>query len=158
MAWLAWGASRKTVRGNRQWHPHPLALPAIPLPCAVRCPLLPCVQRVIALTGVDLTPASDGPGGADAVRCRAAIDSRPAGVAGEEPLRTPPEGCLEALAARVRAFAVERDWEQFHTPKNLVMALSAEVGEVLEIFQWEPAQSHLARSVRPPGSASTRRW
>ena len=35
-----------------------------------------------------------------------------------------------------RQFAKERDWEQFHTPKNLSMALSAEVGELLEIFQW----------------------
>ena len=30
----------------------------------------------------------------------------------------------------------ERDWEQFHTPKNLTMALAAEAGELLEIFQW----------------------
>jgi len=35
-----------------------------------------------------------------------------------------------------RQFAKEREWEQFHTPKNLSMALSAEVGELLEIFQW----------------------
>ncbi len=36
----------------------------------------------------------------------------------------------------LREFAAERDWEQFHTPKNLVMALAAEVGELVEIFQW----------------------
>ncbi len=35
-----------------------------------------------------------------------------------------------------RKFAKERDWEQFHTPKNLSMALTAEAGELLEIFQW----------------------
>ncbi|MFE5584063.1 nucleotide pyrophosphohydrolase [Kitasatospora sp. NPDC056531] len=36
----------------------------------------------------------------------------------------------------------ERDWEQFHTPKNLAMALSGEVGELLELFQWlTPEQS-----------------
>jgi dCTP diphosphatase len=40
------------------------------------------------------------------------------------------------LQARIREFARERDWEQFHTPKNLAMALSGEVGELLEIFQW----------------------
>ena len=38
---------------------------------------------------------------------------------------------LADLTARVRAFAQERDWEQFHTPKNLAMALAGEVGELL---------------------------
>ena len=40
------------------------------------------------------------------------------------------------IQARLRRFATERDWEQFHTPKNLAMALAGEVGELLEIFQW----------------------
>lgn len=40
------------------------------------------------------------------------------------------------LAAALEAFASERDWHQFHSPKNLVMALSGEVGELTEIFQW----------------------
>lgn len=40
------------------------------------------------------------------------------------------------LQARLRDFTRERDWEQFHNPKNLTMALAAEVGELLEIFQW----------------------
>ena len=43
---------------------------------------------------------------------------------------------VEDLPAQLRAFARERDWEQFHTPKNLAMALAGEVGELLEIFQW----------------------
>jgi dCTP diphosphatase len=43
---------------------------------------------------------------------------------------------LEALRAQLDAFAVERDWAQFHNPKNLVMALSGEVGELTEHFQW----------------------
>lgn len=43
---------------------------------------------------------------------------------------------LEELRTRLRAFAAERDWEPFHTPKNLAMALAGEVGELLEIFQW----------------------
>ncbi|GAA2989590.1 nucleotide pyrophosphohydrolase [Actinokineospora diospyrosa] len=43
---------------------------------------------------------------------------------------------LEDLAARQRAFAEARAWGPFHTPKNLVMALSAEVGELTELFQW----------------------
>jgi dCTP diphosphatase len=40
------------------------------------------------------------------------------------------------LQRRLRDFARERDWEQFHTPKNLAMALAGEVGELVEIFQW----------------------
>jgi NTP pyrophosphatase (non-canonical NTP hydrolase) len=43
---------------------------------------------------------------------------------------------VDDLRLRLRAFAAERDWEQFHTPKNLSMALAGEVGELLEIFQW----------------------
>src|SRR5689334_2457130 len=43
---------------------------------------------------------------------------------------------LAELAATLRAFAAARDWEKYHTPKNLVMALSAEVGELTELFQW----------------------
>src|SRR5687767_13139931 len=43
---------------------------------------------------------------------------------------------IEALTAALRQFADERDWAQFHTPKNLVMALVGEVGELIEHFQW----------------------
>lgn len=43
---------------------------------------------------------------------------------------------LNNLATRLREFANERDWEQFHSPKNLAMALSVEVAELLEHFQW----------------------
>jgi dCTP diphosphatase len=43
---------------------------------------------------------------------------------------------IKALSSAVAAFARERDWEQFHTPKNLAMALSVEASEVAEIFQW----------------------
>jgi len=43
---------------------------------------------------------------------------------------------LEALNARLLRFARERDWEQFHSPKNLVMALAGECGELIEHFQW----------------------
>jgi NTP pyrophosphatase (non-canonical NTP hydrolase) len=38
--------------------------------------------------------------------------------------------------AEVRAFAVSRDWEQFHTPKNLSMAIAGEAGELVAEFQW----------------------
>lgn len=43
---------------------------------------------------------------------------------------------LASLRDRLRAFATARDWAQFHSPKNLAMALAAEAGEVLEHFQW----------------------
>ena len=43
---------------------------------------------------------------------------------------------LEKFKLQLRRFAEERDWEQFHSPKNLSMALSVEVSEVVEHFQW----------------------
>jgi NTP pyrophosphatase (non-canonical NTP hydrolase) len=43
---------------------------------------------------------------------------------------------IDDLTAALRQFADERDWAQFHTPKNLVMALVGEVGELVEHFQW----------------------
>jgi dCTP diphosphatase len=43
---------------------------------------------------------------------------------------------LAALARRLREFAGERDWEQFHSPKNLAMALVGEAGELAAEFQW----------------------
>ena len=43
---------------------------------------------------------------------------------------------LEDLRSAISAFIRERDWEQFHSPKNLAMALSVEVAEIVEHFQW----------------------
>ena len=43
---------------------------------------------------------------------------------------------LQQLNARLRRFARERNWEQFHSPKNLAMALIAECAELVEHFQW----------------------
>ena len=40
------------------------------------------------------------------------------------------------LSKALEQFAADRDWNQFHSPKNLVMALTGEVGELTEIFQW----------------------
>ncbi|WP_328853696.1 nucleotide pyrophosphohydrolase [Micromonospora globbae] len=46
------------------------------------------------------------------------------------------------MKERLAAFAEERDWQQFHTPKNLAMALAGEVGELIAEFQWlTPEQS-----------------
>ena len=50
---------------------------------------------------------------------------------------------LEELRQRLARFAAERDWDQFHSPKNLAMALIAEAAELVEHFQWlTEAQSH----------------
>jgi NTP pyrophosphatase (non-canonical NTP hydrolase) len=45
-------------------------------------------------------------------------------------------GELEDLRRQLRDFSAARDWDQFHSPKNLAMALAAESGELLEVFQW----------------------
>ena len=47
---------------------------------------------------------------------------------------------LDALIARVNNFVAERDWAQFHSPKNLAMAMIVEAGEVVEHFQWMTEQ------------------
>lgn len=43
---------------------------------------------------------------------------------------------MARLQAQLQEFAAERDWDQFHSPKNLIMALVGEIGELVEIFQW----------------------
>jgi len=49
-----------------------------------------------------------------------------------------PAYTLADLQARVRAFVHERDWEQFHSPKNLSMSIAIEAAELMECFQWGP--------------------
>src|SRR5512137_3094148 len=75
-----------------------------------------------------------------------------------EHMKPPPERrnamaieSLESLRDRLREFAKERDWDQFHTPKNLSMALIAEAAELVEHFQWvDGNKSHLLEErVRP---------
>lgn len=59
------------------------------------------------------------------------------------PMTAPAIDSLDTLRHRIREFARARDWERYHTPKNLVMALSVEVAELLEPFQWLTSeQSH----------------
>lgn len=50
---------------------------------------------------------------------------------------------LHDLTLRLRAFAAERDWDQFHSPKNLSMALIAEAAELIEHFQWLTEQQSM---------------
>lgn len=56
---------------------------------------------------------------------------------------------LEELAERQRAFIAAREWEPFHTPKNLVMALTGEVGELTELFQWLTPEQAAAAGASP---------
>jgi len=47
---------------------------------------------------------------------------------------------LDGLRTRINAFVEERDWAQFHTPKNLAMAMIVEAAELVEQFQWDTPQ------------------
>ncbi len=47
---------------------------------------------------------------------------------------------MEKLQQAISEFITKRNWQQFHTPKNLAMALSVETAELLEIFQWMTAE------------------
>ncbi|RDX64950.1 dCTP pyrophosphatase 1 [Mucuna pruriens] len=53
------------------------------------------------------------------------------GIPQEEPVT------LDLLKQKMSEFAKERDWEQYHSPRNLLLALVGEVGELSEIFQWK---------------------
>ena len=61
---------------------------------------------------------------------------------------------VEELTTAIRAFSRERDWERFHTPKNLAMALSVEVAELVELFQWLTPEESAALADTPEGRAA----
>ena len=52
-------------------------------------------------------------------------------------------GQLEILSRELNTFVDERDWHQYHTPKNLAIALAVEVAEIMEIFQWLTAEQSI---------------
>ncbi len=54
---------------------------------------------------------------------------------------------IQALTAEIRAFRDERDWKQFHAPKEMAVALCAEAGELLQHFVWQSAEQSERRSV-----------
>jgi dCTP diphosphatase len=56
---------------------------------------------------------------------------------------------FEVLKAEIRAFAVARNWEQFHTPKNLSMAVAGEAGELVAEFQWLTAKESELDALTP---------
>jgi NTP pyrophosphatase (non-canonical NTP hydrolase) len=51
---------------------------------------------------------------------------------------------MEKLKSAIKEFIKERDWEQYHAPKNLAMALSVEAAEIVEIFQWKKPKDRLS--------------
>ena len=59
---------------------------------------------------------------------------------------------LDELRRQVRDFVTARDWDQFHSPKNLAMALSVEASELLEIFQWLTEEQ--SRNLSPEARAA----
>ena len=54
---------------------------------------------------------------------------------------------IQHLAAEIKKFADARDWEQFHTPKNLSMAVAGEAGELVAEFQWLTAEQSTRSSM-----------
>jgi NTP pyrophosphatase (non-canonical NTP hydrolase) len=73
-----------------------------------------------------------------------AVTSREAGT----DLPTDASTTVEALRAQVAAFADARDWQRFHTPRNLAMAVSIEAAELLELYLW--GEPELPGSRPPP--------
>lgn len=63
---------------------------------------------------------------------------------------------VEKIQERLREFAAARDWDQFHSPKNLAMALAAEAGELLELFQWLTEERSRQLVDSPEGMARVR--
>lgn len=72
-------------------------------------------------------------------------------VSAEQPLVN-----VSGLAAALDAFATERDWAQFHSPKNLVMALTGEVGELAEVFQWMTEEASKGAATDPRTAQSVK--
>jgi NTP pyrophosphatase (non-canonical NTP hydrolase) len=61
---------------------------------------------------------------------------------------------LDELRQQVGDFARERDWDQFHSPKNLAMALTVEAAELMEIFQWLTEEQSRAPDPEAAAAAS----
>ncbi len=55
---------------------------------------------------------------------------------------------IQKITEELRKFRDERDWSQFHNPKDLAIALSIEAGELLELFLWKPAEAADADKVK----------
>lgn len=66
------------------------------------------------------------------------------------PIEQTRSGDLVVLRDRMREFTRERDWERFHDPKSLLLALAGEVGEVAELLQWLPEASAADMAAQAP--------
>ncbi len=60
---------------------------------------------------------------------------------------------IDDLTLELRRFAADRDWERFHTPKNLAISLAVEAGELLEHFQWG-TDEEILEAATPDGGAA----
>ncbi len=67
-----------------------------------------------------------------------------------------PSRQLDELALLLRDFARRRDWEEYHTPKNLSVALASEVGELLALFRWLTPEESMHAMEDPETSLSIR--
>ena len=56
---------------------------------------------------------------------------------------------VSEIQNQLRQFTIERDWEQYHSPKNLSIALAVEAAELMEIFQWVSAEESMAIADNP---------
>lgn len=65
------------------------------------------------------------------------------------------ERSLESLKLKLRQFAADRDWDQFHSPKNLASALAVEAAELLEPFQWLTEEQ--SKALSPEKAAAVRK-
>ena len=63
---------------------------------------------------------------------------------------------IARIQKRLREFTAEREWDQFHSPKNLAMALTSEAGELAEVFQWMTEQQSRDLSQSDTGLALAR--
>lgn len=77
----------------------------------------------------------------------------PSAAPAADPLSPSREAEVAELTRLVREFSIERDWEQFHDPKSLILALVGEVGELAELFQWIPAEDAVGRFSAPSRQA-----
>jgi dCTP diphosphatase len=63
---------------------------------------------------------------------------------------------VKGLSKALAVFAAERDWDQYHSPKNLAMALTGEVGELSEIFQWLTEEASKSVAINPDTATAVR--
>lgn len=63
---------------------------------------------------------------------------------------------FSALETALQTFADERDWQPYHSPKNLAMALTGEVGELVELFQWQTEEQSRLTASEPATAQAVR--